>query len=81
MMPDSLQAKILRDRSPIIDVEHIYLFNKITLSRLFTEANFAVLNVGDIKNSYPINYWLRLALKNGRSGNILKYAVERTGLG
>jgi SAM-dependent methyltransferase len=57
---ESLQAKLLKDRSPIIDVEHVYLFNKNTLSRLFNEAGFKVIKVGDVVSTYPVSYWLRM---------------------
>jgi SAM-dependent methyltransferase len=77
---DSLQARILREKSPIIDVEHIYLFNKKTLKRLFEEPGFKVLRVADLKNSYPINYWLRMLLK-GRVGLKFNDLIRRSGLG
>ena len=57
---DSLQARILGERSPIIDVVHIYLFNKKTLRKLFETAGFKVLKISDIKNSYPLSYWLKM---------------------
>ena len=55
---EALQARILRDKSPIIDIEHIYLFNRKTLGRLVTEAGFRVEALGDLKNSYPLAYWI-----------------------
>src|SRR5215510_4105076 len=57
---DGLQARLLGEKSPIIDVEHIYLFNKKTLRRLLETARFQVLGVGNIANSYPLDYWLRM---------------------
>ncbi len=56
-----LQAKIFGEKSPIYDVEHIYLFNKSTLSRISQKAGFEVVKVFDIKNTYPLSYWLRMA--------------------
>jgi SAM-dependent methyltransferase len=66
-----LQARLLRDKSPIIDVEHIYLFDKSTLRRLLEEAGLQVIEVGNLKNSYPLDYWLRLLFKGGRLGSLL----------
>ena len=56
-----LQAKIFGEKSPIYDVEHIYLFNKKTLARLNQEAGFTIVKVIDVKNIYPLSYWLRMA--------------------
>ncbi len=58
---DSFQAKLFGEKSPIIDVEHIYLFNKRTLPMLGEKAGFKTIKVFDIKNSYPLRYWLRMA--------------------
>lgn len=57
---DSFQARLLRENSPIFDVEHIYLFNKKTLARLFEKSGFEIVTVGNIKNSYPLEYWLEM---------------------
>ena len=54
---DSLQAKLLREKSPIINIQHIYLFNKKTLSKLFETVGFKTIKVSNLKNSYPISYW------------------------
>jgi SAM-dependent methyltransferase len=56
----SLQYKILGERSPIINIQHIYLFNKKNLSRLFEQQKFEVIKVSNLRNSYPISYWMRL---------------------
>ena len=77
---DSLQARILREKSPIIDVEHVYLFNKNTLRRIFEEAGFEVLKVSNLKNSYPMRYWLKM-LPPGKFSDVLRGAVEWLGLG
>ena len=58
---NALQAKILGEKSPIIDVEHIYLFNKKNLAELCKKAGFKVVSVFDIKSGYPFSYWLRMA--------------------
>ncbi|WP_345079117.1 class I SAM-dependent methyltransferase [Nemorincola caseinilytica] len=58
---NALQAKIFGERSPIIDVEHIYLFNKENLSELCRKAGFKVTSVFDVKNGYPMSYWVRMS--------------------
>jgi len=77
---DSLQARILRDRSPIIDIEHIYLFNKKTLKKLFDRGKYKAIKVSDMKNSYPLSYWIKM-LSLGGFGDTLKNVVERTRIG
>ncbi len=57
----ALQARIFGEKSPIIDVEHIYLFNKENLPLLCEKAGFKVVSVFDLKNGYPYSYWLRMS--------------------
>ena len=57
----ALQAKIFGEKSPIIDVEHIYLFNKENLPELCKKAGFKVVSVFDVKNGYPYSYWVRMS--------------------
>ena len=78
---DGLQAKILREKSPIIDVVHIYLFNKKTLRRLLEEAGFEVLKVADIKNSYPLKYWLSMFPLPKKPKSFIMEWAGRLGLG
>jgi SAM-dependent methyltransferase len=57
---DGFQARLLKEKSPIMDVGHIYLFNKKTLRTIFELAGFEVLKIGDVRNSYPLDYWLSM---------------------
>lgn len=58
---DGLQAKLFGEKSPIIDVEHIYLFNPRTLAMAVEKAGFRTVASFPIVNSYPIEYWIRHA--------------------
>ena len=58
---DGLQAKLFGEKSPIIDVEHIYLFNPRTLSMAVEKAGFKTLASFPIVNSYPLEYWIKHA--------------------
>jgi SAM-dependent methyltransferase len=53
-------ARLLRERSPIIDVEHTYLYAPATMRRLFERAGFEVISVGPVRNTYSLSYLLRL---------------------
>jgi SAM-dependent methyltransferase len=54
---DGLQARLFGEKSPIIDVEHIYLFNRRTLPLAVEKAGFATTGIFPIRNSYPLSYW------------------------
>ena len=68
---DGLSVRLFGERSPIFDIEHIYLFNKKTLRELFIKHGFKVIDVFDIFNTYPVSYWWNM------SG--LPKSVKRTG--
>lgn len=57
---ESLSAKILKSRSPIIDIEHTYLFSPNTISHIFTLYNFQIKTVGNVYNNYSLYYLIRL---------------------
>jgi SAM-dependent methyltransferase len=54
---DGLQAKVFGEKSPIIDVEHVYLFNPRTLTLAVEKAGFNEPAAFPIRNSYPLEYW------------------------
>jgi SAM-dependent methyltransferase len=56
----SLQAKILGERSPILDIEHLQLFSVESMRHLLAKAGFTGISVFPIANRYPLKYWLRL---------------------
>ena len=53
-------ARLLKERSPIIDIEHTYLYSPQTIRRLFTEAGFEVIAVSPVRNTYSISYLTHL---------------------
>lgn len=53
-------ARLLGERSPIIDVEHTYLYSPDTIRRLFAQAGFDVLSVGAVRNTYSVSYLTHL---------------------
>ena len=53
-------ARVLRERSPIIDVEHTYLYSPVTMRRLFEGAGFEVIGVGPVRNTYSLAYLFHL---------------------
>ena len=57
---NSLSSKLLRDKSPIFDVEHTYLYSKSTIKILLTQAGFTNIKVHHYKNSYSLAYLVHL---------------------
>ncbi len=53
-------AKILGERCPMIDIEHSFLYDKKTFKEIFVKNDFKVQKIFDVKNNYPLYYWLRL---------------------
>ena len=80
---ESISYRFLKEKSPIIDIEHTFLFSPDTLSKLFINNKFIVETVGSASNTYSIRYLVRLfplpkkfkvrllsRLQNSRWGNL-----------
>jgi len=57
---DGMSVKLFGEKSPIFDIEHVYLFNKKTLPMLFAKNKFTVQKTFPVKNTYPLSYWMRM---------------------
>jgi SAM-dependent methyltransferase len=57
---NSISSFLLKNKSPIFDVEHTFLYSKSTLTSLLIEAGFEVTAVKHYKNSYSLAYILHL---------------------
>lgn len=58
---EGLSVKLFGEKSPIFDIEHIYLFNKKTLRKIFARKSFKVIEVFNLVNKYPLNYWIEMS--------------------
>lgn len=56
----SWQNKLMGEKSPIIDIEHTYLFDKKTMKKIFEKYKFKVLEVKSSFNIHYLTYWLEL---------------------
>lgn len=56
----ALLNRLLGLRSPIIDIEHLQLFNPKSIAKLLTSNGFEGVTQCAILNTYPLRYWLRL---------------------
>ena len=53
-------ARILKNKHPIINDEHISVFDKNTLEKIMKKHYFKVLKVGNLRNYYSIEYWFKM---------------------
>lgn len=67
---ESLSSRVLGEKSPIVDIEHTYLYSKKTITKIFTKNGFRMVEVYSPKNIVSLKYliWLfpmhrRLKLK------------------
>jgi SAM-dependent methyltransferase len=77
----SWSARVLKERSPIIDVEHTYLYSPDTMRKLFTAAGFEVISVDPVRNTYSIAYLLHLLPLPRRLKQILVPRLRASRLG
>jgi SAM-dependent methyltransferase len=52
--------RLLGKRSPIIDIEHLQLFSRDSLSYLFGHCGYERFGVRAFHNKYSLRYWMRL---------------------
>lgn len=54
------QNRLLGVKSPIIDIEHTYLFDKKTMRRIFTKHHFKIRGIKSSFNIHHLAYWIQL---------------------
>jgi SAM-dependent methyltransferase len=52
--------RLLGERCPMYDIEHIYLFDKNTVARLLENNGFDVVTIRNTSNSYTLGYALKM---------------------
>jgi SAM-dependent methyltransferase len=71
-------ARMLGERSPIVDIEHTYLYSPTTMRRIFTKAGFVDVRVHSVRNTYSLAYLAQLIPLSARVKSRLLPAL-RTG--
>lgn len=56
----SLSSRVLRDKSPIIDVEHTYLYDRKTATKLLESIGITAVRTGAYWNHYSLRYVMHL---------------------
>ena len=57
---EALSARVLGERSPIYDIEHLQLFSPRSATVLLERAGLVDVSVRPLTNRYPLAYWARL---------------------
>lgn len=73
--------RLLGKRSPIIDIEHLQLFDGRSIGRLLVAAGFGSVAVAGFSNRYALRYWTRLAPLPRRLKRAALGVLGATGLG
>lgn len=76
----SLSALVLGEKSPIVDIEHTYLYNPETMPIIFKKNKFQVLCVGPSFNIYSLSYLIYLAPIPALIKNYLLWIMEKSGV-
>lgn len=79
----SWSARVLGERSPIVDIEHTYLYSPRTMRGIFAKVGFMDISVRSVRNTYSLAYLTQLVpfhaglkyrllptLRRGRAGRI-----------
>lgn len=77
----SLSARMLRERSPIIDIEHCYLYSPRTMGMLLEMHGFDVVDAGAATNTLSLRHLLHLLPAPAGLKQSVLNASDRTGIG
>jgi len=78
---DALSSKLMKERSPIVDIEHSYLYSRLTVTRLFQRFGFEVKETGGVTNRYSLSYLAQLAPIPANVKQRILALLDRIGLG
>jgi len=65
-------SKILKSKHPIINDEHVAVFNKKALKLIFNKNKYEDIKIKNLKNFYSINYWIKMLPSPAFIKNIIK---------
>ena len=71
--------RVMRERSPIFDIEHLQLFSRTAIRRGLETTGFEVESLSRYSNTYPLSYWVRLSPLPTRLKNLVRRPGSRVG--
>ena len=77
----ALSARILGQKSPIFDIEHLQLFSPQSMRQLLVSAGFGRVSVTPFLNRYPLSYWSQLLPLPGRMKTMTLDLLRASGAG
>ena len=77
---EALSARLMKEKSPIIDIEHSFLYSPATIKRLFERFGFDVRETGSARNRYSLAYLTRLTPIPLKTKTLLSGLIEKIGL-
>ena len=69
----SFVNRILGEKSPIFDVEHLQIFTSQGIEKLFQNLDLEIVHSRKYRNQYPLSYWIKIA----PIGEKIKDIIER----
>lgn len=78
---DALSARLLGEKSPIVDVEHPFLYSKRTMARIFEDHGFRVRQIRPATNQYTVQYLARLLPIPDRAKGVVRSLINDRAVG
>jgi SAM-dependent methyltransferase len=73
--------KILGEKSPIIDIEHMQIFSNQSIKKAFEIAGYKKIKTKTFSNNYNLAYWLKLTPIPNDIKNLLIKFINFSGIG
>ena len=78
-------SRLLKNKHPIINDEHNYVFCKTTLEKIFLKNQFKDITIHSLKNYYSFKYWLKMTplpkIINKPLNLLIKIFLKETNIG
>lgn len=78
---ESWSARLLGEKSPIIDIEHTFLYSPRTMRLIFKANGFGAIEQGCVWNTYSITYLFHLLPLPRRLKDVVLHTLKATVLG
>ena len=78
---ESVSAHLMGERSPIIDIEHTYLYSPTTMRRIFRAAGLRIREQGRVNNTYSVSYVTHLTPIPARAKALALGTLNRSRVG
>jgi SAM-dependent methyltransferase len=77
----AVSARVLGELSPIVDIEHTFLYSPETLGKLCANCGLSIKDAGAAFNTYSLSYLVRLLPLGAGLKKLAIAAMEKTPLG